>query len=147
MKATNASRSKSRRFLVQALYQAHLTAERPSSVVEAFITEHNMKRADIDYFRTIMRGISRSREELRAMLEPHLDRQFDDLDPIELSILLLGAYELANCIEVPYRVVINEAVELAKMFGASESFKYVNSVLDVVAREHRVLEIKKQVPK
>ena len=99
-----------------------------------------MKRADLEYFREVLRGIHRDQDSLKLTLEKSLDRQYDDLDPIERAILLLGSYELASRIEVPYKVVINESVELAKMFGATDSYKYVNSILDVLAKESRPLE-------
>ncbi len=114
------------------------------SVTEAYsssiIADHNMKRADLDYFREILTGIHRDIDELRAMIAPKLARDFSELDPIEKSILLLGAYELRSRIEIPYRVVINEGVELAKSFGASESFRLINSVLDALAKDTRQAE-------
>ena len=137
MKPAIAAKSRSRRFLVQALYQAQLTGDDFADVIEPFIAEHNMKRADLEYFREVLRGIHRDQDSLKLTLEKSLDRQYDDLDPIERAILLLGSYELASRIEVPYKVVINESVELAKMFGATDSYKYVNSILDVLAKESR----------
>ena len=142
MKSGNAGRSRSRRFLVQALYQSRMTGEAVSDVIEPFIAYHNMKRADLDYFREVMRGINDERSVLRDVISHPIDRDYDELDPIESAILLLGVYELLHRIEVPYRVVINEGVELAKLFGASESYKYVNSILDNVAQEYRTIEMK-----
>ena len=140
MSSKTAVRSKTRRFLLQAMYQAEMMDEEYASVTDRFIADHNMKRADLDYFREILTGIHRDIDELRAMISPKLARDFSELDPIEKSILLLGAYELRSRIEIPYRVVINEGVELAKSFGASESFRLINSVLDALAKDTRQAE-------
>ena len=140
MSSKTAARSKTRRFLLQAMYQAEMMDEEYASVIDPFIADHNMKRADLDYFREILTGIHRDIDELRAMIAPKLARDFSELDPIEKSILLLGAYELRSQIEIPYRVVINEGVELAKSFGASESFRLINSVLDALAKDTRQAE-------
>ena len=135
-----AARSRARRFLLQALYQAQLTGEDFAAVIDPFVADHNMKRADIDYFREVLKGIHDELDVLSSLISARLDRGYDELDPIEKSILLLGTYELRSRIDIPYKVVINEAVELAKSFGAAESFKYVNSVLDVLAGELRQTE-------
>ena len=140
MSSKTAARSKTRRFLLQAMYQTEMMDEEYASVIDPFIADHNMKRADLDYFREILTGIHRDIDELRAMIAPKLARDFSELDPIEKSILLLGAYELRSRIEIPYRVVINEGVELAKSFGASESFRLINSVLDALAKDTRQAE-------
>ena len=140
MSSKTAARSKTRRFLLQAMYQTEMMDEEYASVIDPFIADHNMKRADLDYFREILTGIHRDIDELRAMISPKLARDFSELDPIEKSILLLGAYELRSRIEIPYRVVINEGVELAKSFGASESFRLINSVLDALAKDTRQAE-------
>ena len=140
MKPSAVARSKARRFVLQALYQAQLTGEEYAGVIEPFIAEHNMKRADIEYFREILRGIHNDEADLQALVTGKLDRGYDELDPIEKSVLLIGAYELRARIDVPYKVVINEGVELAKAFGAAESFKYVNSILDALSLELRQIE-------
>ena len=135
-----AARGKARRFVLQALYQALMTGEEFVLVMDPFIAEHNMKRADIEYFRDLLRGIHKSEGELQELLAPVLDRTWDELDPIEKSVLLIGAYELKSRIDVPYKVVINEGVELAESFGGSESYKLVNSVLDALSMELRQAE-------
>lgn len=140
MTTATAARSKTRRFLLQALYQVELTGEEHASVIDAFIADHNMKRADLAYFREVLKGIHQSAAELQALIEPRLDRQYEELDPIEKSILMLSTYELQSRIDIPYKVVINEGVELAKSFGATESFKLVNSVLDDLSKELRQTE-------
>ena len=140
MSSKSAARSKARRFLLQAMYQAELTGEDYSSVADPFISDHNMKRADLSYFREILNGLEVKYDQLRFCIATKLDRDFAELDPIEKSILLLGAYELSVRIDIPYRVVINEGVELAKSFGAAESYKLVNSVLDALSRDIRRAE-------
>ena len=137
MKPATAAKSRSRQFLLQALYQAQLTDARIRSVTEPFIVDHNMKRADVDYFREVLNGIDEQQIALLELIDQHGERTHDKLDPIEKAILLLGSYELMSRIEVPHRVVINEAIELAKSFGATDSFKYINSVLDALSRELR----------
>ena len=140
MSSKAAARSKARRFLLQAMYQAELTDEDYSSVADSFIADHNMKRADLTYFREILNGLQVKYDRLRSCIAAKLDRDFAELDPIEKSILLLGAYELIARIDIPYRVVINEGVELAKSFGATESYKLVNSVLDALSKDIRRTE-------
>lgn len=137
---TPAARTKTRQFLIQALYQAQLMDEDFASVADPFIAEHNMKRADMAYFREMLVGIHTDLEELQLLITAKLDRGFDELDPVEKAILLLGSYELKARIDIPYKVVINESVELAKSFGATDSFKYVNSILDHLAKDLRQLE-------
>ena len=140
MSSKAAARSKARRFLLQAMYQAELTDEDYSSVADPFIAAHNMKRADLTYFREILNGLQVKYDRLRFCIAAKLDRDFAELDPIEKSILLLGAYELIARTDIPYRVVINEGVELAKSFGATESYKLVNSVLDALSKDIRRTE-------
>ena len=142
MRRDKAARSRSRKFLIQALYQAQLTGDEFADVIGPFTAEHNMKRADLDYFREVLRGIHNNREALQQQISAKLDRSYDELDVIERGILLLGCHELISRIEVPYKVVINEAIELARMFGATDSYKYVNSVLDAIAKDTRTLEVK-----
>ena len=141
MKISNAARSRTRRFLVQALYQAQMTGESAGSVVDPFIADHNMKRADLAYFREVMRGIQMEAELLEQVISHPLDREYDELDPIATAILQIGAFELVKRIDIPYRVVLNESIELAKLFGATESHKYINSILDNIAREYRSIEM------
>lgn len=140
MTSSAAARSKTRRFLLQALYQAQMTGEEIAGVIDPFIAEHNLKRADLEYFREMLRGIHNNESELIELITAKLDRGYDELDPIEKSILLLGACELKLRIDIPFKVVINEGVELAKSFGASESFRYINSVLDALSKDLRQIE-------
>ena len=140
MKPNAAARSRSRQFLVQALYQAQLTTTEFTLVIDPFIEDHNMKRADMEYFRDVLLGIANDQQKLEELIAAKADRPFDELDPIEKGILIMGTFELCSRIDVPYRVVINEGVELAKSFGATDSYKYVNSILDSLAKELRQAE-------
>lgn len=139
-KVAPAARSKARRFAVQAVYQAQLTDD-PLSVVERqFREDHDMKRVDTEYLHDSLQGISSGEPELIELLAPHLGREVDELTHVERAILLLGAWELNARIDIPYRVVIDEAIELAQLFGASESYRFVNAALDQLARQVRQAE-------
>lgn len=130
-------RSWARRFAMQALYQWQLTQQDCASIGEQFATEPEMEKADQPYFRELLHEIPVRLDRLNAVLEPCLDRALTQLDPVERAILWIGAYELLFRADVPYRVVINEAVELAKRFGAEQGHRFVNGVLDRVARRER----------
>ncbi len=139
-KVAPAARSKARRFALQALYQAQLTGDSLALIENQFREDHDMKRVDTEYLHDALKGVSESEEELWEVLVPCLDRPKDELTPVERGILLLGAYELQFRIDVPYRVVLDEAIELAQMFGANESFKFINSVLDRLSKTLRTAE-------
>ncbi len=138
-----AQRRKARRLIVQALYQNLLSGASTREIEEQFREEHTGK-IDWDYFAEIFAGIVSRRDELDAQLAPLLDREISALDPIEQVVLYLGAYEFANRIDVPYRVVINECVDLAKVFGATDGHKYINGVLDKMALTLRPLETQRR---
>ena len=101
-----------------------------------------MKRVDTLYLHELLTGINANRTELKTAVATKLDREFDELDPVESAALYVGAYELLYRMDIPYRVSISESVELAKKFGASESYKLVNTVLDELAKTHRQAELK-----
>lgn len=131
-------RSRARRCAVQALYQHHLGGADSDTILAEFIADSNpLKKADKDYFAVLLRGAISLQGELNRYLIPHLDRPLEALDPVELSVLQLGSYELRHQQEVPWKVVINEAIELARVFGAERSHAYINGVLDKLARELR----------
>jgi len=134
-------RSRARHLAVQALYQWQMTGQDVGDVVGQFLASQDGAKFEVDYFRDLLRGIAIDLNALDAWLQPHVDRPIAQIDPVERAILRLGTYELAHHPEVPYRVVINEAVELAKVFGAEEGHKYVNGVLDKVARTLRAPEV------
>lgn len=124
---------------MQALYQWLLSKQDPLDINRQF-HEDNGKRVDWEYFDDLFPEISKQYDVLLSHLQPHLDREAKSLDPVEQSILLLGTYELANRIDVPYRVVINECVELAKTYGATDGHKYINGVLDKLVPTLRAAE-------
>ena len=135
------SRHKARRSAVQALYQWQLTRQPPSEIESHFLTDESMAQGDLEYFHHLVREIPARLRELDEQLAPHIDRAIGEIDPVERAILRLGAFELEHHPEIPYRVVLNEAVELAKTFGAEHGHKYVNAVLDRVALRVRAEEI------
>jgi N utilization substance protein B len=122
------ARRRARRALVQAVYQWQMTGADAATVTAEF--GESLTRADRDFFQELLRGVMSHSAELDSLLAPLLDRGVNELDQVERAILRLGTYELAHRIDVPYRVVIDEYVELAKLFGAEEGYKYVNGVLD-----------------
>lgn len=127
------ARRKARRFALQGLYEWQLSGN-PSYEIEArYRVENAMHKVDLDYFHELLSRIPTLTDALDALFEPFLDRAFESLDPVELAALRIGTYELKYRLDVPYRVVINEGIELAKTFGASESHKYINGVLDQLA--------------
>jgi N utilization substance protein B len=132
-----ATRSVARKLALQALYRWQLNDCPWQDLVQEFGEAEDMPRADREYFRELVEGVWRSREALDAQLAGWMDRKPDHLDPIEHAVLLIGLYELASKPEVPYRVAINEAVSLAKRFGATDGHKFVNAVLDRAARSVR----------
>jgi len=136
------ARIRSRRSLVQAYYQWLLTQQPVSDIIKEFKADRTeLQKADIDYFERVLIGMVHSRLDLDKELKPFLDRPDHELDPVENAVLHLGSYELMYMQEVPYRVVINEAVDLARMFGADQSHKYINGVLDKFAHKHRAAEL------
>lgn len=139
-RATTRARSVARKLALQALYQLQLNAQPWQDLHQQFLASEDMERADPEYFRELVEHISEGREELEAAIAPGIDRPLKDLDPVERAILLIGVYELTSRPDVPYRVVINEGVGLARRFGASGGHKFVNAVLDRMAAKLRKLE-------
>lgn len=136
-----AQRRKARHYAMQALYQWQMAGARPMDIEAEFRTDYDFDAVDLEYFQSIVHGVPPLVEELDGLYASFLDRQLKELDPIELALLRMGAFELRERIDVPYRVVINEAVALAKKFGAADSFKYINGVLDRLARQLRGPEV------
>jgi transcription antitermination protein NusB len=134
------ARKVARKLALQALYRWQLNACEWQDLVSEFATDADMPRADAEYFQALIVAITRSHDELDAALAPLLDRSPAQLDPVEHALLLIGSYELQHRPEVPFRVVINEAVTLARRFGATDGHKFVNGVLDRAARLWRVEE-------
>lgn len=132
-KPRSSRRSRARRAAMQAVYQWQMTTQPPAEVEQQFREDHTDQQIDFEYFRELLHGVAESHATLDAILVPALDRPLEQLDAVERAILRLGAYELKFRIEVPFRVVINEAVELARCFGAEQSHRYVNAVMDGIA--------------
>lgn len=127
------ARRRAREYALQGLYQ-WLVGGQDVAAIEAHLAEtEGFDKADVAHFREVLRGATEGADALRAEFARFIDRDVKQLSPVEHAILLIGAYELKHRQEIPYRVVINEAVELAKSFGGTEGFKYVNGVLDKVA--------------
>lgn len=136
-----ARRRKARHYALQALYQWHMAGASPTAIEAEFRSDYDFEVVDLEFFQALLHGVAGRADELDRLFAPLLDRRLDELDPIELGLLRMGAYELLERIDVPYRVVINEGVALAKRFGASESFRYINGVLDRLAAELRSAEV------
>ncbi|OIZ97947.1 N utilization substance protein B [Rickettsiella grylli] len=136
------AKQRARRFAVQAIYQWQLTQETFSVIQTKFLAQEEMKSVDTAYFTLIVQGILNDHELLDRYLQPFIDRPLCQLDWVEWAILRLGTYELLNCSEIPYKVILNEAIELAKMFGATDSYKYVNGILHRIAEKNRAIDCK-----
>ena len=134
-------RSNARKKAMQALYQWSMTGNDLNEIEVQFHAEQNMEKVDQDYFHELLHKVPEQVDELDEAMAPHLDRKVNELDPVEQAILRLSTYEMKNRLDVPYKVVLNEAIELAKIFGADKSHKYVNGVLDKLARELRSIEM------
>ena len=137
-----AQRRKARHFRsAGAVPMDAIRSQRDADIEAEFRVDNDFRHTDGDYFTAILKGVTSDVDALEALFSPALDRPLDDLDPIERNLLRLGAFELRDRIDVPYKVVINEAVSLAKKFGATESHRYINGVLDKVARDIRTIEL------
>jgi N utilization substance protein B len=135
-----AARSRARRRALQAVYAWQMSGNRIEGVIDQFRHEQDMQIADLEYFEDLVRGVARVHADLDAAILPFLDREIERVDPIERAALRIAAYELRERIDVPYRVVINEAVETTKRFGAEHGHTYVNGVLDKLAATWRSAE-------
>lgn len=135
------TRTKARKLLVQALYQWQVAGADIREVEVQFFTDNDMKNVDTDYFRELLHQIPAQLDVVDNAYAPLLDRKPEDLDPVSKTVLRIGAYELVNRIDIPYKVVINESVNLAKKFGPTDAHKYINSILDKLAGEIRGIEI------
>ena len=137
------SRRASREFALQSLYQWLLNRDEVDTLAAQAAEKEGYKRADPAYFRTLLQGVVERAAPLEGALQPFLDRPIEQLSPIERALLLIAAYELTVALDVPYRVVINEAVELAKSYGGTDGYKYVNGVLDKLAAQVRTAEARR----
>jgi N utilization substance protein B len=135
------SRRRSREFAMQGLYQWQLAGTDAATIESQMAAAKGFDKMDRAYFSSLLAGAIREAGRLEASLQPYLDRKCAELSPVERAILFIGAYELENQPDIPYRVVINEAVELAKSYGGTDGFKYVNGVLDKLAADKRPQEM------
>jgi transcription antitermination protein NusB len=135
------TRRRSREVALQGLYEWLISGAEPA-VIEAHMREQEgFDKIDTAHFDALLHGCIAEAPDLDAVLSRHVDRKTTELSPIEHAVLMIGAYELKHCIDVPYKVAINEAVELAKSFGGTDGHKYVNGVLDKAAAELRTVEV------
>ena len=123
-------RRKARELAVQAIYSWQLSQNSVTDIETNFLVDNSARRFDIPYFQQLLHGVTKSVSSIDEAISPHVDRPLNDVDPVEKAILRVAIYELKDCKDVPYRVVINEAIELAKSFAADDSHKFVNGVLD-----------------
>jgi len=135
------SRKIAREFTLQGVYAWLVGGADVTLIIANLKDDEQFKRADETYFRTLIHGVIKEEDMLGARVGPLLDRPLAELSPIERGILLIGAYELLHCPDVPWRVAINEGVELAKKFGGTDGHKYINGVLDKLAQDVRAVEI------
>ncbi|MGV8933670.1 MAG: transcription antitermination factor NusB [Gallionellaceae bacterium] len=135
------SRHRARELAVQGIYQWRMSGGDHLEIEKTTRAEKSLGRFDIELFSQLLRGVVDHNQALVETISPHLERDINELSPIEFSILLLGTFELVHHPEVPYRVVINEAVELAKTFGGTDGHKFVNGVLDKLAAQARATEV------
>ena len=141
----SAAKTNARRCAVQALYQWQVSGENLSRIEAHFMEEERLKGAQKKYFSEIFHGVPKQLNAIDEALTEFVDRPVERVDPVERAILRVGVYELINRPETPYKVIINEGVNLAKFFGADGSHKYINSILDKVAKKRRADEIKAKI--
>ena len=135
------ARRRAREFALQALYQWQLAGQSLTDIEQQYAQADGFAKADSALFATILSGVLKHSETLIAKLQPHLDRPWKEVSPIEGAVLLIGAFELAHMPETPYRVIINEAIELSKSFGGTDGHKYANGILDKLAAISRSEEV------
>jgi len=138
--ADKSPRHRARELAMQGVYQWRVTAGDVAQIEKQILAEKKLGRYDKDFFSKLLRGALEQHADLEVLLAPYLDRPIAEVSHVEFAVLLLGAYELSQSLDVPYKVAINEAVELAKTFGGADGYKYVNGVLDKLAVQARALE-------
>jgi len=136
------ARRQARRLGMQALYQWQLAKTDLNDLEKQFKEQEEFKKADPEYFRELLRKIPEHQEQLSEILSGYTTRPIKDIDPVELSVLYIALYELKHRLDIPFKVVINEAVSLTRKFGAEDGHKYVNGILDKAAKELRAIELK-----
>ncbi len=139
-KARSALRTRARRLAMQALYQWDLSGSNLSAIEVQFLEDEDFSKADKEYFHELLHEVPARLDEVEDAFTPYLDRPLKELDPVERAILRMASYELLARLDIPYKVIINESVNLTKKFGAEQAYKYVNGVLDKTARRLRAAE-------
>jgi N utilization substance protein B len=135
-------RRNARRYALQAMYQWQMTGNSIADIQTEFLKYHIDKKIDLDYFKELIHGVPQFQQEIDHEMQPFLGRPLHEIDPIELGVLRIAIFELIKRPDVPYRVIINEALELTKKFGSIDGYKFVNGVLDRVAKKSRATETK-----
>ncbi len=135
------AKTKARKCAVQALYQWQVTGQNLGAIEQQFIEEERLKHAQKNYFFELIHGVPEQLHEIDAALSEFIDRPLEKINLVERAVLRIGAYELLKRPEIPYRVILNEGIELAKCFGAEGSHKYINGILDKIAEKNRAVEI------
>ena len=133
-------RRRARRRALQAIYQWQITGQDADEILQQFFAVQNMNGVDVEHFEKLLRGVSSGRENLDGELQAYLDRPFGQVDQMERVVLRIGAYEMLHCPELPFRVVVDECVDLAHRFGSEQGHAYINAVLDKAARDWRADE-------
>lgn len=139
-KSNRVGRHQARCGALQSLYQWQVSGNSIEEIKNIFLEKHAKKSIDSEYYAELVCGVTQQHASLDALLMPYLKRNFQEIDPIELSVLRIATYELAHRLDIPYRVVINEALELVKKFGSIEGYKFINSILDLLAKQIRIHE-------
>ena len=145
--SSTGARTRSRELVLQALYQKQIAGHEFGELLEQFREQTAYQRVDQEHFEEMLRGILESQDELDKAIDDVIDRPLEQLDPVERAVLLIGVFELKERVDVPYRVVINEGVNLARRFGAIDGHKYINACLDNAAKSHRQVEIGAGTPR
>lgn len=135
------ARRRARRCAMQALYQWQISGLDLNEIEKQFLVDQDMSKVDLDYFHELLHQIPARLDQLDSILKEHIDRPMEEVDPVERAILRIGVFELQIRSDIPYRVVLNESVQLARRFGATDGHKYINGVLDKVAKDLRSAEI------
>ena len=137
---SGSSRHLSRRAVVQALYQLEMTQQSRLEIEKYFLSDDSLKKSDTEYFHELIREIPRLAEDIDTHRAPYIDRDIALVDPIERAVLRLATYEMLHHPEIPYRVVLNEAIELSRTFGSENSYRFVNGILDKLGADIRSIE-------
>jgi len=134
------ARTRARRLALQGLYEWQVSGNKPSDIETQFLIEKETAKVDINYFKELITGVPRNVDEIDALITPLITRTIEEIDVVERAALRLATYELSRHPEIPYKVVINESIELVKMFGAEQGHRFINGILDKLAADIRSVE-------